>query len=68
VTPVCVRHVLTDGYFSKARFIDGVTSLGLEHIGKLRHDADLRWLYPGQQQPRGRPRLDDGKVRFDEPF
>lgn len=64
--PECVRYLVADGFYSKTRFIDGVTGLGLEQIGKLRHDANLRWLYTGEQKPRGRHRRYDGKVRFDD--
>jgi len=64
--PPCIRYPITDGWFSKGRFIDGVTGLGLEQIGKLRHDADLRFLYTGRQKARGRRRLYDGRVRFDD--
>jgi hypothetical protein len=40
--------------------------LDLEQIGKLRHDANLRWLYKGKQKPCGRPKCYDGKVNFDD--
>ncbi len=38
----------------------------LEQIGKLRHDANLRWLYNGPQKIRGRPKRYNGKVNFDD--
>ncbi len=40
--------------------------MNLKQIGKLRHDANLRWLYKGEQKLRGRPKLYDGKVNFDD--
>jgi hypothetical protein len=58
--------MVSDGYYSKKKYIDGVAVLGRYQIGKLRHDANLRWLYQGQQKPRGRKRLYDGKVKFDD--
>jgi hypothetical protein len=58
--------LVADGYYSKIKFIDGVTALGLEQIGKLRRDANLRWLYQGKQKPRGCRNRYDGKVRFDD--
>lgn len=61
--PPGVRYVLADGYYSKTKFINGVRKLDLHLISKLRHDANLRWLYDGPQKPRGRPRQYDGKVR-----
>ncbi|CAM4120938.1 hypothetical protein VRRI112168_15105 [Vreelandella rituensis] len=39
---------------------------GLHQIGKLRHDANLRWLYQGEQKPRGCKRLYGGKVSVDD--
>lgn len=36
--------------------------MGLDIIGKLRDDADLRYLYQGEYQGRGRPKRYDGKV------
>lgn len=41
-------------------------ALGLHQIGKLRHDANQRWLYQGKQQPRDRPRRYEGKVNFED--
>jgi hypothetical protein len=62
--PSGVRYVLADGYYSKTNFINGVRKLNLHLISKLRHDANLRWLYNGPQKPRGRPKQYDGKVHF----
>ena len=59
-----MRHLVTDGYYSKMKFIDGVAQLELFQIGKLRQDASRRWLYQGAQKPRGRPKQYDGKVIF----
>jgi DDE superfamily endonuclease len=61
-----LRYVVTDGYYSKQKFTAGVRALGLEQIGKLRIDANLRYLYQGPQRPgRGRPKTYDGKVSWD---
>lgn len=62
--PTGVRYVLADGYYSKTNFINGVRKLDLHLISKLRHDANLRWLYNGPQKHRGRPKQYDGKVHF----
>ena len=40
----------------------GATRLNLTVISKLRCDANLRYLYTGEQKKRGRPRKYDGKV------
>jgi hypothetical protein len=64
--PPQIRYLVADGYYSKKKYIDGVAALDLYQIGKLRCDANLRWLYQGEQKPRGRPRRYDGKVKFDD--
>lgn len=62
-----LRYVITDGYYSKRQFLDGVLALGLHQIGKLRRDANLRYLYRGPRRPGpGRPRTWDGKVYWDD--
>ena len=62
-----LRYVITDGYYSKQKFLGGVRALGLEQIGKLRIDANLRYLYQGPHRPApGRPKTYDGKVNWDD--
>ena len=62
-----LRYVVTDGYYSKQKFTRGVRALGLEQIGKLRLDANLRYLYQGPKRPGpGRPKTYDGKVHWDD--
>ena len=39
-----LQDVLTDGAFSKVKCIDGGCALTLHQIGKLRCDANLRYL------------------------
>ena len=61
-----LRYVITDGYYSKQKFLRGIRALGLEQIGKLRLDANLRYLYQGLKRPGpGRPQTYDGKVHWD---
>lgn len=60
-----LRYVITDGYYSKQKFLTGVRVLGLEQIGKLRIDANLRSLYQGAARSGpGRPKTYDGKVHW----
>ncbi len=60
-----ISYVCVDGYYSKKRFIDGVLAQGLDLIGKLRSDANLRYLFDGQQKKGpGAPKRYDGKVCF----
>ena len=61
-----LRYVITDGYYSKQKFTRGVRALGLEQIGKLRLDANLRYLSQGPKRlGPGRPKTYDGKVHWD---
>ena len=61
-----LRYVITDGYYSTQKFLGGVRALGLEQIGKLRLDANLRYLYQGPKRSGpGRPQTYDGKVHWD---
>ena len=60
--PKSAQHVVSDGFYSKIKWVDGVTDLGLDVIGKLRCDADMRYVYSGEQKPRGRKRKYDDKV------
>jgi hypothetical protein len=59
----CLRSVVTDGAYSKQHFVGGVRALGLHQIGKLRAEANLRYLYQGPKRPGpGRQKTYDGKV------
>lgn len=64
--PPQVNYGVFDGYFAKRKFVDGVCSLNLHLVSKLRVDARLRYLYTGVQQKRGRPRRFDGKISLDD--
>jgi DDE superfamily endonuclease len=62
-----LRYVVTDGYYSKQKFVGGVRALGLYQIGKLRADANLRYLYQGPKRPGpGRQKTYDGKVNWSD--
>ena len=62
-----LRYVITDGYYSKQKFISGIQALGRHQIGKLRIDANLRYLYKGPtRRAPGRPKTYDGKVNWDD--
>ena len=60
--PESAQHVVSDGFYSKIKWVDGVTALDLDVVGKLRCDADLQYVYTGEQKSRGRKRKYDGKV------
>lgn len=60
--PPQVRYALGDGFYSKRKWVNGVIGLNLHAIGKLRCDANLKFLYDGPQKPKGRRRRYVGKV------
>ena len=39
-----LRYIITDGFYSKRTFLQGLCDLGLGQIGKLRLDANLQKL------------------------
>ena len=62
-----LRYVVTDGAYSKQKFVAGVRGLDLHQIGKLRADANLRYLYQGPKRPGpGRQKTSDGKVNWSD--
>ena len=60
--PTSVRYLVADGYYYRSKFWEAVRELSLDFIGKLRVDANLRYLYTGEQKKLGAPRKYDGKV------
>jgi hypothetical protein len=60
--PSSLRYVVSDGFYSKVKWVEGVINLKLEAIGKLRRDANLRYLNQDKYLGRGRPRKYAGKV------
>jgi len=65
--PASITYLAADGFYAKRKYVDGVVDCHLHLITKLRCDADLRFLYTGQREKRrGRPRLYDGKVKFQD--
>lgn len=57
-----VKHIAADALYSNKTFVGAVVGLGFFHVGRLRADANLKWLYEGKQGKRGRPKKYDGKV------
>jgi len=62
--PEWIRYVVADGFYSKYKWVTGVVQLGFHAIGKLRCDANLKFLYEGPYQGRGARRKYDGKVNL----
>ena len=53
-----------DSAYANAPFMNGVRILGLNVISKLRQNANLRYLFEGEQKAREARRKYDGKVDF----
>ena len=64
--PQDVNYLAVDGYYTKLKFVNTVREVDLHMVGKLRHDADLRYLYDGPQKKFGARRKYDGKVKFND--
>jgi hypothetical protein len=62
------KHVAVDGSFGKRKYVDGVCALDLHVIGKLRCDANMRFLYTGPKREKGsgRQKTYDGKVHWQD--
>jgi len=61
-----IQYLAADAYYSKIKFVSKVLETGLHLVGKLRIDADLKWLYEGKYNGTGRPRRFDGKINFED--
>jgi IS4 transposase len=61
-------YTVVDGYFAKKKFVDGVRDLDLHQVGKLRCDANMRYLYTGPKRAHGsgRQKTYDGKVNWQD--
>ncbi len=64
--PEDVKYLVVDGYYAKSKFVRTARKTGLHIVGKLRHDANLRYLFKGKQKKFGKRRQYDGKVKFDD--
>jgi len=65
--PPEVRHMGVDAFFTKSKFVHGtIKRTGLHVVGKMRIDANLRFLFAGQQSGKGRPKRFDGKFSVDD--
>ncbi|MBK7808362.1 MAG: hypothetical protein IPJ51_19035 [Saprospiraceae bacterium] len=57
---ILMKHskiLVVDGWFNKKNFVDAMAQLGLEVICRLRHDANLKYIYNGpKKKGRGRPK------------
>ena len=61
-----IKYVVADAFYTKNVFVNRLFDNGFEMVGKLRCDANLKWLYDGDQTGVGRPKSYDGKVKFNQ--
>ena len=61
-----INYLAVDAYYFKEKFVSAVLAAGLQIVGKLRADADLKWLYNGPYPGQGRPKVYDGKVSLEK--
>ena len=57
-----IGYLAVDAYFAKQEFVSAMREQQLHVVSRLRADANLRYLYRGKRNQRGRPKLYDGKV------
>ena len=55
--PKRLQDLAVDSVYANAPFINGVKILGLDVISKLRQNANLRYLFEGEQKARGQKTL-----------
>ena len=60
-----IKYMAADALYSKYKFIKRVCATGLQLVGKLRHDSELYWQYKGSYRGKGRPKVFNGKVHFE---
>ena len=63
-----IKYMTVDGFFAKAKYVNGLVDLGLHVISKLRKDARLRKNYIGPQKARGRKKKFDSEKIEDQDF
>ena len=63
-----IRYVAADAYYSKESFVFPLLETGLHVVGKLRADANLRWINEAPYRGRGRPKQFDGKVDLTDAY
>lgn len=62
-----IIYLTADGFYAKKDVFDTVTFHGKHLITKLRHDANLRYLYEGQRSGgKGAPKKYAGKVFYND--
>ncbi len=58
------KYWVVDGFYAKEQAWDQIAQLGMFMITKLRGDANMNYIYQGEQKSRGRKRKNGGKVHW----
>jgi putative transposase len=62
-----IGYIAADGYYSKQGFIEAVRQQDKHLVGKMRCDANLKYLFSGPRSTGpGRPKQYDGKVDYQD--
>lgn len=65
--PARLRYLAVDGWYAKQKYVDAAVALDLAVVTKLRNDANMRFRFTGPRTGRrGRPKLYDGKVNWQD--
>jgi hypothetical protein len=65
--PAGLRSLAVDGWYAKQKYVDAAVALDLAVVTKLRNDANMRFRFSGPRTGRrGRPKLYDGKVNWQD--
>jgi hypothetical protein len=58
------KYFVADGFYAKDKFLSQLDEWGFFVITKLRKDADLHYIYAGEQKAKGRKRVNGGKIKW----
>jgi IS4 transposase len=65
--PPEIAYLAADGYYAQLKFVDSVCDFGLHLVSKLRHNANLRYLFIGPHpKRRGACKNYDGKANLQD--
>jgi len=56
------KYLVVDGFYAKDKFLKKANELGFFVISKLRTDANMKYIYTGEQKKKGRKRRTLGKI------
>ena len=59
-----VKYLVCDGFYAKEKTLDKASDVGLSVITKLRCDANMKYLYAGEQKSKGRKRQYGDKINW----